>query len=797
MRGNARRHCIMGTRRELLAFCVFLAAAVAAFFHETLFGAKVLSPADVLMVSASFRADSAGDYEPANRLLMDPVLQFQPWLEFNRRMIRTGRLPLWNGYAGCGAPHLANGQSAVFDPFHLLAYFGPMPAAYAWIASARLWTAGLGMFLLARSWGLGFWGRWFAGLVYPFCGFLIVWLLFPVTAVAIWMPWLFLATDRLFCSPGSKPAAALAIVVALVILAGHIQTSAHVLLAGGLYALAKAWWQRKDSAGVRRSGTCWVLGACAGLALSAAQILPLGFYLARSPVWGHRQRETPAPWVFVRPRVLDAACTAVPYVYGSQRRGQPNLSRALGVHNLNESAGGFAGLATLIWLAPLAVVTRGRAPRVAFLTALVAFGAMGAFRWPPVDNLLRALPVLAVTDNRRLTLWVAFGLTLLGGVGLDQIGQSYRLARSWLVIWVAGAMALGCAAGAIPYIESQLRHRAIGHYSEAASATPSADPATYAARAERQVRRTVRFIPRYHAAVALELAALAGLAAFVRRLGRCPGPIKPAVIGLTLCDLAVLGFGLNPAIDRALHEYVPPVITRLRTALPPGSRCVGLGEELPPNVLMRFGCCDVRNYDSVELASSLQWLAPLYRAGNAPPSSRSEITWDSVAQALPRLLVSGVSAIVSSKPPPVGTFDRLEQAGHVWIAWLTGDPWATAESSRTRVDAFRDHGSARLHVEAPAPDRVLVRETWDPGWKASLDGTDVPIERKWGVFMAIAVPAGRHDLTLKYDPGEVRIGLAVSVFSWVSLILVLTGIRLFWIPGITTTGGLRGAWPPR
>ena len=41
---------------------------------------------------------------------------------------------------------------------------------------------------------------------------------------------------------------------------------------------------------------------------------------------------------------------------------------------------------------------------------------MGAFRLPPVDNLLRALPVLDVTDNRRLSLWVAFGLTAAGRV---------------------------------------------------------------------------------------------------------------------------------------------------------------------------------------------------------------------------------------------------------------------------------------------------------------------------------------------------------------------------------------------
>src|SRR5258708_5934715 len=101
----------MSARRELATFALVLAALVAAFLCESLFGGKVLSPADVLLVSASFRDVERPEHEPANRLLIDPVLQFQPWLEFNRAMIRRGRLPLWNDWAGCGAPHLANCQS--------------------------------------------------------------------------------------------------------------------------------------------------------------------------------------------------------------------------------------------------------------------------------------------------------------------------------------------------------------------------------------------------------------------------------------------------------------------------------------------------------------------------------------------------------------------------------------------------------------------------------------------------------------------------------------------------------------
>ena len=61
--------------------------------------------------------------------------------------------------------------------------------------------------------------------------------------------------------------------------------------------------------------------------------------------------------------------------------------------------------------------------------------------------------------------------------------------------------------------------------------------------------------------------------------------------------------------------------------------------------------------------------------------------------------------------------------------------------------------------------------------------------------MKINIPAGQHNLILRFDPAEVRLGLAVSFVACILLILVLTEIRLFWIPGITTREGLDGAEP--
>ncbi len=776
----------MRSRREALAFAWVLGVCVTAFFHETLLGGKVLSPADVLRVSASFRGEGVGDFEPANRLLMDPVLQFQPWLEFNRRMVRSGRLPLWNPFAGCGVPHLANGQSAVFDPFHLIAYLGPTPEAYAWIAAGRLFTAGLGMFWLARSWGLRFWGRWFAGLVYPFCGFLVVWLLFPVTAVAIWMPWLFLATDGVFRSAGPRAAGRLAFAVALVLFGGHIQTSAHVLLAAGLYAAWRFGSRRGRGIDPRRIACWWAAGTGLGIALAAVQVVPLADYLTRSPVWSDRQREHPAWWTLARPRLLDAICTVIPYAYGSQRRGHPNLARALGVQNLNESAGGYAGLATALWLAPLAWSARRRVRRVPFLVGLVIFGLLGAFQLPPVDNLLRGLPVLEVTDNRRLTLWVAFGLTLLGGIGLDHLGRPHRPARGWITLWVVGASALGLLAGAAHRFEPALRARAMAHYRAAAASTPGADPTNYQERAQRQVRQALEFLPRYYGLVAAELGVLATAALLLGRTGRYPQGLPPALIGLTLSELGLFGFGLNPAIPRHDHEVEPPLIARLRRELPPEARVLGLGAELPPNVLMRYGLADPRNYDSVELENSLAWFDPLYEPSPAARTSRRAVTWATAVRAVNRLRDSGVAAIVAATPPPALAFDRVERLDRVWIARLDARPWAEAPGAQLAWS--RQPGWARILVQATAPSRVVVRETRDPGWRALLDGRPVAIAPAGPAFLGVDVPSGHHEIVLEYDPVAVRIGLAISASALVAGILVLTGNRVFWIPGISWGG---------
>lgn len=753
----------MTRRRELFAFAATLGGLVVGFFHESLLGGRVLSPGDVVYVQASFAGLKPPDYEPANRLLMDPVLQFQPWLEFNRAELRAGRLPLWNPFVGCGAPHLANGQSAVFDPFHAIAYFGTLPQALATMAAARLWVAGLGMFLLAHTWGLGAWGRWFAGLTFPFCGFLVAWLLYPVANVAIWMPWVVLATEGVLARPSRGRVAGLAVATACLLLGGHIQTAAHVLLACAGYVAWRRVTSRLGPPLPSRRVVTWIAGVALGVGLAAIQVVPLGFYLSRSPVWGDRLVEKEAFGSLGRPRFLEAVCTALPYAYGSQRRGHPHLAPALGVQNLNESAGGFAGLATLIWLAPLGWSGRRASPRAGFLGGLALVGAAGAFGIPPIANGLRAVPVMDVIDHRRLTLWVGFGLVLLGGVGLDRLAES-RPSRRWQLwgaCWAAGAFVLLGGALAVARAGPRLLPRALEHYARSAASRPGSDPDLPRRRAERQVHNVVTYLPRYYALAAGQAIVLAGLLATLRR-GRCrPGRIRVGLLLLTLTDLLAFGYGLNPAIPPADDRPEVELVARLRRDVPPPARLLAIGDELPPNLFMRYGLIDCRNYDSIEATRSLDWLDPLYEPEPGRPSrtSRRTVTWAGVVRALERLRRAGVAAVVADEPPPEGVFRRVERVGRAWVAW----PGGAAE-----VPAGPHPGEIRIDAASAGDDRrVVVPVTFDPGWAASVDGRVAVVEPDpdGGAFLAVRLPPGTHRLTLRYDPPEVRASIATSGLS--------------------------------
>jgi len=87
---------------------------------------------------------------------------------------------------------------------------------------------------------------------------------------------------------------------------------------------------------------------------------------------------------------------------------------------------------------------------------------------------------------------------------------------------------------------------------------------------------------------------------------------------------------------------------------------------------------------------------------------------------------------------------------------------------------------SRLRIEAvSANDGVLVvNDSFWPGWRATIDGRDVPIWRADFLVRAVPWPAGRHLLEMSYEPPEVRMGSIVTLAGAVAFITLLAlGLR--------------------
>ena len=816
------------TRRETLTFLVALGGLAALPLGPALMGLKVASPSDWVLATAVFEGlaepGASLPYEPLNRLQTDPTLQFEPWVEFNRMALRQGWLPLWNDRVALGAPHWANGQAAVLDPFHWISYVGQPPYTFAWVLWARWVVAGLGMFLLAGRWGLGGPGRWFAGLVFAFGGFTTLWLHHTVVSASAWLPWCLLAADRLVERPSARRIVGLALPLTCSCLGGHVQTTAHVWILTAAWGLVRVRGSRDLGAGLA--------GFLLAIGLSAPVWLPLSWYLARSPVWEDRARERPSALAWEPPRWIEVVRYVDPLALGSQRRGHPNLARPLGADNLNESAGGFAGMPTLILLAPLGWLATRRAMRdqngwlsqhpfasspilpARFALIVGVVGGLVALEVPPAINLARALPVLNAIDHRRLTLWCLFALAILGGLGWDAwcrrgpLPWSDRLATRLRCLLLAGGLfawsvALGLAL-ASPRLESRIR-------ADALAVDPQVKPSELAIRVARRLS-AIQTFGTWHFVTTGCLALAAGWALGRRSREEQAGAWgwSSLVLGGTIAlDLARLVQGQHPLIapNLARFEPWPPTLERLRERLGEGGRVVGVGAELPPNLAMRFGLADLRNYDSIEQTVILEFLEPLFEeTGGASRTSRRDLTWASVERGWSRLEAAGVGALVADHPPPETIRQRLDaceaiepssssgdQGRPVWIAWLPppgptvrplddrdssrlGERVARLRSGHWQIELGREPSRESPNLRSARPDerRWLVRQTFDPGWRARDDqGRPLRLEPcppEWGPCFVVVCdgngttsgePSPRW-IDVVYEPPEVSWGLGVG-----------------------------------
>ncbi|HUG53696.1 MAG TPA: YfhO family protein, partial [Vicinamibacteria bacterium] len=93
------------------------------------------------------------------------------------------------------------------------------------------------------------------------------------------------------------------------------------------------------------------------------------------------------------------------------------------------------------------------------------------------------------------------------------------------------------------------------------------------------------------------------------------------------------------------------------------------------------------------------------------------------------------------------------------------------------VLALRTPDRLLVGTEASAPGWLVVVEAHAPGWEASVDGAPAPVLRANALFRAVPIPAGRHDVEMRYRPPSAPWGAVTSAIGVALIAAALAAAR--------------------
>ncbi len=652
----------------------------------------------------------------------DFVDYYLPNAEYAGARLAEGQIPLWNPHHSAGGPFLATLQAGVLYPPNLLHAW--LPAQTAFLALACL-HVGLSVLLaggLAGALGAGRWGGAVAGLAYATSLQVVGTIWSPATHyAAAWAPGVLWAVDRSLEHPSPARAAVLAIAVGLSLLSGWPYTFAMVILASLLYTAAILGEQA-----VRTRQLPWrpilalALGGAVGLMLAAPQMLP-------------------------SLELVDRSCRALGALVESQAIfvGKPHSPQSF-FNDLfaRGYTDGVPGALSLV-LALLALVLPGR--RRGHVGVLLGIGLLAlATSWPahtPLYGWLRELPVFG--DFRfpyKYRLLLTLALAVAAGVGTTHLQDA-------LVRWPRAALAAGAAAFGLTF--------ATGAWPVWSTVQPFA-----------------RSFPE-PVSLAEELTR-AGAAAAIEPGGRIYWPSRGDRQrawreSYAVHDLEPLTLARSAQLITYFETGRPlTVFTREPT---PGRKSTRDGPVAPfsgrmllPRSGDRAGILDLFSVRTIVGEPDYGWLGQRYRRVSPPdagvavyenPHAMPHVYRVARAVAEPDELSSAVRLLTDESFDPW----RIVMVDDVPPGLQIRGPLpAPADPDDTRIRVYEPERVV-IRSEGDEPGLVVLTDAHYPGWEASLDGEPVRMLRANLDFRAVVVPAGVHEIEMRYRPGSFRTGI--------------------------------------
>ena len=739
-----------------------------------------------LLVLATF-----ADALPPSRVLYARDIHsiFVPQRSALRSAVARGELPLWNPWVGFGEPFLADASAELAYPVTWLLLPLPVPLQFELFALGHSLLAATGAAALARRLFGHPLAAGVAGASYALAGPLLSALgLYHHFAGAAFMPWVLWALEGLLRSPGRRQALVLGALAAGQIVAG----SGDLVLMTALVGFGRLLLELRGgrASGLARLLPSLALAAGLTLAIGAVQWLPTlerGLHGLRAT----QDLRTRAYWSLHPESLVDIA---VPRLVSDAPLSRADRERLFeGREPLFACL--YVGVVTLALAALGLALDRARTWPLAAGAALLVLLSLG--RYTPVYALLLQVPGFSLLRYPpKYLLPGALCLALLAAAG------AVAFAREWSAGDRRRARILGLGLLLLALVLTVSAART-------GSSAPEAVVALKLARS------------------ALLLAVVALLMFRRARADAAGAGPLTALLALGALDLVAVGYGTNATAPAELYARHPAVLDRigdepgrLSASSTPGCLAPGEGpagfdlpalaalgffDTLRPPSGARFGLRG--SFDGEFTGLGPRWTAPYTALVTGRPGS---------AEALRLLQLGGVRHVLFVGPQAPAGLEPVAVLPTPYVCPLQllrvpdpkpaayviererpveGDALAAVLDPGFDPDAevlLADAGTAGPAPEQPAPGGasarivsrtadelevaaelgapgvLVVTEAFDDGWLAEIDGQPAPVIRANGLFRAVRVGAGRHDVHFRYRPPAVVAGAALSVIGLVA-----------------------------
>ncbi len=231
-----------------------------------------------------------------------------------------------------------------------------------------------------------------------------------------------------------------------------------------------------------------------------------------------------------------------------------------------------------------------------------------------------------------------------------------------------------------------------------------------------------------------------------------------ALVLFTALDLSVYGLSYSVYSHTAeLREFVA------ESPIPPSSDDAGVRVATPErpggmrhgNRILLAGVQRVDGYAGLEPAKRLDYTttAAMQLAG-ASWALSPDRTWTRIAPTAPRARL--VTRAVVGDPANHPDLASLDTA-------FVDEPLVLPSAAPGSAVVAADRpGRIAINTSAATPQLLVTTESFHPGWQAVADGREQPVVPVNGDFLGSVVPAGVHQVELRFRPRSLLAGKCAS-----------------------------------